>query len=228
MKTIVRIVTISLVLSLAGALTEAWGAQSVPSLIKAGDTALSTLQARQAALKAAVQKNHALSAQGQQIQEEQKKMQADIAAYKQKVNAVNGETAKYKKECSNKNLTPEKFKSCKALNKKINADINAVNTQPAKLKARQKAFMSKAQAYNQQVKNSPDQVKGADAAYRKALANAESWLDDARDLVASQAFQPFAKKAKCPDVQKPAHSVEGMVDMGHKVLACLKRVASSR
>lgn len=224
MKTIVRIATISLALSLAGAFTAAWGAQSVPALVKEGQAALGSLNAKKAALDAAVQENHSLSAEGQQIQETQKKLQADIAAYQQKVAAVNEETARYKKECDSKNLTPDQFKKCKALNEKINADINSVNTEPDKLKARQTAFIAKANAYNAKVKSSPDQVKTADTAYRTALSNAETWLDNARDLVASQAFQPFAKQANCPNVQKPSSSVEGMIDMGQGILACLKRV----
>lgn len=224
MKTIVRIATISLILSVAGAFTAAWGAQSVPSLVKEGQAALSQLQARKAALDAAVQQNHSLSTEGQDIQDQQKKLQADIAAYQKKVASVNEETAKYKKECDSKNLTPDQFKACKAMNEKINADINAVNTEPDKLKARQAAFIAKANAYNAKVKSSPDQVKSADTAYRQALSGAESWLDNARDLVASQAFQPFAKQAKCPNVQKPSSTVEGMISMGQDILACLKRV----
>lgn len=224
MKTIVRIATVSLILSLAGTFTAAWGAQSVPALVSEGQSSLAELQARKAALDAAVQKNHALSTEGQEIQDTQKKLQADIKAYQDKVAAVNEETANYKKECDSKNLTPDQFKSCKAMNAKINADINSVNTEPDKLKARQTAFIAKANAYNADVKSSPDQVKNADAAYRKALANAESWLDNARDLVASQAFQPFAKQAKCPNVEKPSSTVEGMINMGQDILACLKRV----
>lgn len=224
MKTIVRIATISLILGLAGAYTAAWGAQSVPSLIQEGQSALGSLSAKKAALADAVQKNHALSTQGQEIQDTQKKLQADIKAYQEKVASVNAETARYKKECDSKNLTPDQFKACKALNEKINADINSVNTEPDKLKARQTAFIAKANAYNAEVKSSPDQVKSADTAYRKSLSDAESWLDNARDLVSSQAFQPFAKQAKCPNVEKPSSTVEGMISMGQDILACLKRV----
>ncbi|MGH8278276.1 MAG: hypothetical protein ACRETQ_01740 [Gammaproteobacteria bacterium] len=226
MKTIVRIVTISLVFGLAGAFTEAWAAQSVPSLIKEGQATLGDLGVKKSALAAAVQKNHALDAQGQEIQQEQKSLQAAIKAYQDKVASVNEESAQYKKQCDKKDqhLTPDEYKQCTALRAKINDDINSVNTEPDQLKTRQTAFIAKANAYNAEVKSSPDQVKDADKAYEAALATAETWLDRARDLVASQAFLPFAKKANCPNVQKPSTSVDGMVDMGQQILSCLKRV----
>ena len=44
MKTTVRIVTLSLALGLAGALTAAWGAESIINLITQGEAAVATVK----------------------------------------------------------------------------------------------------------------------------------------------------------------------------------------
>ncbi|MGA9853304.1 MAG: hypothetical protein WBR15_10270 [Gammaproteobacteria bacterium] len=226
MKTIVRIVTLSLALGLAGALATAWGAESLVNLITKGEAVAATVKSSKAELDAATQKNNALAAEGKDIEAQQQQLQADIAAYKQKVANVNTETANYKATCNGKQLTQDQYKSCKAQNAQINADIQAVNTQPAKLKKRQDDFISRATNYNQQVKSAPNQVRAADTKYRNALASQVSWLDDARDMVATAAFQPYAKKAGCPDVMKPPKSLDQVTGMSDGILSCLKKVAS--
>ena len=45
-------------------------------------------------------------------------------------------------------------------------------------------------------------------------------------MVASPAFQPYAKKAGCPDVRNPAKTTEAATKMSDAILACLKKVAS--
>ena len=59
------------------------------------------------------------------------------------------------------------------------------------------------------------------------LAGQEQWLDQARNLAASPAFQPYAKKGGCPDVMKPPKSFEAIMSMSDSILTCLKKVAGT-
>lgn len=226
MKTTVRIVTLSLALGLAGAMTAAWGAQSVVELISSGESAIGATKTAKAALDAAVQKNAALSAQGNAIRAEEQKLQADIAALKQAADDYNQKATDYKTQCA-KPKTDDQFNACKAENAQLKATADQLRTQPAALNKRQNTFISEATAYNQQVKDAPNMVKDADTKYRNAISMQYVWLDKARDMVASPSFQPYAKKAGCPNVAKPAKSQEAATIMSDEVLSCLRKVAGT-
>lgn len=227
MKTTLRIVTLSLVLGLAGAVVTAWGAESVMDLISQGEAAMAKVKSSKTALDELTQKNTALVAEGNEIRTTQTQLQADIAAYSKVNGDIAAKTAAYKAKCNNKQLTPDEYKACAAQLSEINASIASANTEPAKLKARQQAFIARATAFNQQAQELPNQVKAADATYRTALSYEYAWLDRARDQVATPAFQPYAKKYKCPNVMKPAKTQEEADTMSEQILACLKRVVNS-
>ncbi|MGH8311707.1 MAG: hypothetical protein ACRESQ_03845 [Gammaproteobacteria bacterium] len=226
MKTTVRIVTLSLALGLAGALATAWGAESVMDLISQGESASTKVKTAKAALEGISQKNTALQAEGTQIQAENTKLQADIAAFKQLSANLNQKIADYNTKCKSPK-TDAQFKECKAENAELKQDSDNLQTQPAALNAREKEFIAKATAYNQQIKALPGELTTAESNYRTALSYQYAWLDKARDQVAQPAFQPYAKKFKCPNVMKPSKTQDEADSMSDQILACLKRVVSS-
>ncbi|MDE2140535.1 MAG: hypothetical protein KGJ17_08560 [Gammaproteobacteria bacterium] len=226
MKTTLRIVTLSLALGLAGALATAWGAESVMDLISQGESAMAKVKTAKATLEGITQKNVALQSEGTQIQAENTKLQADIAAFKQLSANLNQKIADYNTKCKSPK-TDEIFKECKAENAKLKQDSESLQTQPAALNAREKAFIAKATAYNQQVKALPNDLKTAESDYRIALSYQYAWLDKARDQVAQPAFKPYAKKYNCPNVMKPAKTQDEADTMSDQIIACLKRVVNS-
>ncbi len=229
MKTTVRIVTLVFALGLAGALTTAWGAESVVNLISQGESAIAAVKSAKTARDAAVEKNNSLAAEGKQILAEQQQLQADIAALNTKENSIKQETAAYKASCQDKSkkLTQDEYKACKAQRDQIDNDINQINTQPPILKKRQSDFIAQATKYNQKIKDSPKQVRTADTKYRNSIPALENWNTSARTMVASSAFQPYAKKAGCPNVMKPPKNLDTMMTMSEGILACLKKVAGT-
>ncbi len=227
MKTTLRFISISLVLGLAGALTAAWGAESVIHLISQGESIQNKVRSTKAALDAATQYNNSLATQGKKITVQQQQLQSAIAAYKQQVADVKTETAKYKSTCEGKQLNQEQYKSCKAMNAKINTDIAAVNTTLPKLNKQQDDLNARAVKYNHDIQAAPGQVRTADANYRNAFSLQESWLDQARNLVASPAFQPYAKKAGCPNVMQPPTTMVALLKMSDEILVCLKKVVGT-
>jgi len=226
MKTTVRIITLVSILGLAGALTAAWGAESVVDLITKGESAMAAAKSAKAELDTALDKNKGLAVEGKQIQAQQQQIQAAIAAYKQKVADVKTETANYQKNCSGKQLNQDEYKACKAQLATVNQDIADVNSMSPKLTQQQNAWQTRAVKYNQLVQTSPKEVRAADSKYRSAIASQYEWLDKARDRVAQPAFQPYAKKYGCPNVQKPPKNPDAAQKMSDEILACLKKVAS--
>ena len=226
MKTTVRIITLALMFGLAGVLTTAWGAESVVDLITQGETAAAAMKSAKSELDAALQKNAALAAEGKQIQAQQQQIQAGIAAYKKKVANVQTETDNYKSTCSSKQLNTDQYKACKAQLAQINADIATVNAEQPRLTKNQSDWQTRAVKYNQAIQTAPNEVRAADSKYRNAMVDQYHWLDKARLMVASPAFQPYAKKAGCPNVRNPAKTSEAATKMSGEILACLKKVAS--
>jgi uncharacterized protein YlxW (UPF0749 family) len=227
MKTTIRIIALASVFTLAGALVPAWSAESVTDLISQGEAVEAKTNTTKAALDQAVKNNDALVAEGKQIQAEQQQLKAAIDNYKKQNDSLKQQTADYKSKCDNKQLTPDQYKACKEQLAQINANINAVNAQPAILNKQQNDFLARANKYNQEVKSAPKQVSADDTAFRNALINQYQWLDKARVLVASPAFAPYAKKADCPDVKNPAKTTETAMKMSDEILTCLKKVAGS-
>jgi predicted nucleic acid-binding Zn-ribbon protein len=226
MKTTLRIFTLAFILGLAGALTAAWGAESVVELITQGEASAAKMNSAKDALDAAMTKNNTLALEGNQIKAQQQQIQSEITAYKQKVDDVKTETDNYKTTCNGKQLNPDQYKACKAQIAQVNSDITAVNAEQKKLNKLQSDWQSRAVKYNQEVQTTPKEVREADNKYRTAMADQYQWLDKARDMVASPAFQPYAKKSGCPDVRKPAKTSEAAIKMSEDILACLKKVAS--
>ena len=227
MKTTVRIITLAFMFGLAGVLTTAWGAESVVNLISQGETLIAKVKSSQATLDAATKKNSDLAAEGKQIIVEQQQLKADIAAYQKQNDNVKQLTGDYKSKCDGKQLNAAQFTDCKAQLAQINTDIDAVNSQPAKLNKRQNDFIKRANEYNQEVQSTPKQVRAADTTYRDAMVSQYEWLDKARTMVASPAFQPYAKKADCPNVKNPAKTPEAAMKMSDEILTCLKKVAGT-
>jgi chromosome segregation ATPase len=227
MKTTARIFMLATILALAGSLTIAWGAESVASLITQGEAAISKTNAAKAALDAVVKENTALAPEGKQIRDDMQQLQNDIAAMNKQNDDLKQQTIDYKAKCDGKQLSTDQYKACKDQLNQINAAINNINTQPAKLKKRQDDIMARANKYNQRVQSLPKQISDDDTAYRNALVTQLDWLDKTRTLILTPAFQPYAKKAGCPDVKNPAKSTEAAINMSDEVLACLKKVAES-
>jgi chromosome segregation ATPase len=227
MKNTVRIIGIASILSFAGLLATSWGAESVSALISQGEELVGKVRSSQDALDAAVKFNKDLASQGKQIMAEQQQLKADIDAYKKQNDDIKQQSADYKAKCDGKQLNQSQFADCKAQLAQINTAIDNVNAQPAKLNKRQNDFLAQANKYNEEVKTAPKKVTTADDAFRGALADEYSWLDKARTLILSPAFQPYAKKAACPDVKNPAKSVEENLKISDEIIACLKKVAGA-
>ena len=226
MKTTIRIVTLSLALGLAGTLAVAWGAESVMDLISQGESVMANVKSSKAAVDSVTQQNTTLKSQGTEIQVENTKLQGDIAAFKQQVADYNQKASAYKQQCSTAK-TDDQVKACNTQHAALEQISNDLKDKPAQLNAREKAFIAKATAYNQQVKDLPNQLKTAEDNYTMALRRQYDWLDKARDQVASPAFQPYAKKYHCPNVMKPAVTQDQANTMSDQILACLKRVVNS-
>lgn len=226
MKTTVRIMTLALIFGLAGMLTAAWGAESVVNLITHGEALIVRIKSHKAAFDTALQNNNALVPEGQQLRVDMQQLQADIAAYQKQNDDIKQQTADYKSKCNSKQLSADQFTACKAQLAQINAAIDAVNSQPAKLKKRQKDIMDRATKYNQEVQTAPKLANAEQTAYHNAQLDLAPWLQKARIMVASPAFQPYAKKAGCPNVMKTLKTYEEDMTMSEEIVACLKKVAS--
>lgn len=224
-----RIASLALGLGLAGIVTVAWGAESVINLISDGEAVVSNVKTTQSAQDAVTKQNQALAAEGPQLVADQKKLQADIAAYQKQVDDVKTQSADYKIKCQNKdkNLKPDEFKACQAQRAQITALIDQVNKQPQVLNQRQKDFNDRANAYNKATQDLKADAPKASNAYSIALTKEEAWIDRVRTFLLSPAVQPYAKKAGCPDVEKPAKDIAGVNKMSIKALACLKKIAGT-
>ncbi|MGA9855640.1 MAG: hypothetical protein WBR29_10225 [Gammaproteobacteria bacterium] len=226
MKTTVRIIALVSVFTLAGVLTAAWGAESVTSLISQGEDVIAKTNTTKATLDAAIKNNDALVAEGKSIQAEQQKLQADIDALKKASADFNQKASDYEATCA-KPKTTDQYNACKAQNTELKQQSDQLKAEPAQLNKRQNDFIAQATKYNQEVKTAPKEVTASQTAWRNALINQYQWLDKARVLVASPAFEPYAKKAGCPDVKNPAKTDEAGMKMSDEILACLKKVAGS-
>ncbi|HET7921791.1 MAG TPA: YkyA family protein [Gammaproteobacteria bacterium] len=228
MKSKFRIASLVLGLGLAGVVTAAWGAESVINLISAGETIISNVKTTKARQKDVSEKNKNLAAEGPKLVEEQKQLQADIAAYQKQVNDVKALTDAYKTECpSDKRLTEDQFKACSAKRKQVTDAIAKVNAIPATLNKRQTDFNNRATAYNKETQDLKAEAPKASNAYTNALTKEENWIDQVRTFLLSPAVQPYAKKAGCPNVEKPAKDIEGVNKMSIAALACLKKIAGT-
>ncbi|HLW74036.1 MAG TPA: hypothetical protein VKT74_03115, partial [Gammaproteobacteria bacterium] len=76
-----RISMISLVLGLAAAVTAAWGAESVMSLITSGEAVQKEVLDNKSAMEAAENKNKDLATEGKQLTTEKSQILADLDAW---------------------------------------------------------------------------------------------------------------------------------------------------
>ncbi len=226
MKTTVRIFMLATIFGLNSALTTAWGAESVASLITQGEAATGKTNSTKAALDASVKNNDALVAEGKSIQEQQQQLQADIDALKKASADFNQKASDYEAACA-KPKTTDQYNACKAQNTELKQTSDQLKSEPAQLNKRQNDWIARATKYNQEVKTAPKEVNTAQTAFRNALINQYQWLDKARVLVASPAFEPYAKKAGCPEVKNPAKTDEAAMKMSDEIITCLKKVAGS-
>lgn len=222
-----RIASLALGLGLAGIVTVAWGAESVINLISEGETVVANVKATQAAQDEMTRKNKALAAEGPQLVADQQKLQDDIAAYKKQMDDVNAQTADYKAKCDGKALNNDQYKACKAQLAQINQMIAAVNARPKQLNKQQQDFNDRATAYNKEAQELKTAAPKASNDYSDALTKEEAWIDRVRTFLLSPAVQPYAKKAGCPNVEKPAKNIEGVNKMSVQALACLKKIAGT-
>lgn len=227
MKTTLRFISISLVLGLAGALTAAWGAESVINLINHGENIQNKVKSAKAAQDDVNLRNKKLVATGKQLVADQQQLQQGLAAYQKQNAAVKSQIADYKSKCEKKQLNQDTYKACKEQLAQINVNIAAVNAIPAKLNKQQNDFNARANKYNQDTKDLQAMARTAAANYSNALSMAEQWEYKASTRVADPGFQPYAKKAGCPDVRKQPKTISGILKMNTEILVCLKKVVGT-
>lgn len=224
-----RIASLVLGLGLAGVVTVAWGAESVINLISEGETVVANVRSTKAAQDDATRKNKELAAEGPQLVAEQKKIQDDIAAYQKAAADVKAQEDDYKAKCQNKDksLKPDEFKACQAQRAQITAAIDNVNKEPLSLNARIKDLNNRAGVYKTEMTQFNASSPKISTDYSNALTREEAWIDRVRTFLLSPAVQPYAKKAGCPDVNKPAKDIDGVNKMSVQALACLKKIAGT-
>ncbi|HET7649860.1 MAG TPA: hypothetical protein VFL15_04070 [Gammaproteobacteria bacterium] len=227
MSSKIRIASLALGLGLIGAVTAVWGAESVINLISQGETIVAKVKSTKAAQEALTKKNNDMATEGPKLNAESKQLQADVAAYQKQADEVKAQTADYKAKCEGKTLNQQEYKACKAQLDTINQMINQVNAQPPKLNQRSKDLQTRAAAYNGAIKEIQEQGPKVNRDYSLALTDEEQWIDRVRTFLLSPAVQPYAKKAGCPDVEKPAKNIEGVNKMSIQALACLKKIAGT-
>lgn len=226
MKAPIRIVTISLILGLAGAFTAAFGAESVIALISNGEAIQSQVKTNKDAYDTVLQRNKQLDGEGKQIVADGNQINADIAAMNKAGDEFNQKVSDYNTKCK-KAATSQQYNECKAQQAQLAQESAQLKARPTQLKARQAAWQARAEKYNQDIKDLPPQISAANAKYQNSLAQEEQWLDQARTFASSAAVQPYAQKAGCPDVQKPPRTIDGVNKMSSGLLACFKKIAGT-
>jgi chromosome segregation ATPase len=223
-----RIPVITLALSLAGAMTAAWGAESVMNLISSGETVQKEVNETKGAYDAIQAKKAAMAAQAKQFGVDQNKLASDVAQYQKDSAAVNQSAADFKNRCgADKKLNQDEYKACTADQQQINADVNRVNGEFPTLKTREDTLNAKIAEYNKSAGGIDAKVNDAYKTWDSALKKEGAWLDQARSLLVSDAFKSYGQKANCPSVGKPASTPEGADKMTGDILTCLKKVSST-
>jgi uncharacterized protein YlxW (UPF0749 family) len=223
-----RISVITLALCLAGAMSAAWGAESVMNLISSGEAVQKQVADTKAAYDAAQNHKKDMAAQAKQFGVDQNKLAADVAQYQKDSADVNQSAADFKNRCgSDKKLNQDQFKACTADQQQINADVTRVNGEFPALKTREDTLNTKINDYNKEAGGIDAKVNSAYATYSTALKQEGAWLDQARTLLVSDAFKSYGTKAGCPNVNKPASTPEAANKMTDDVITCLKKVSST-
>src|SRR5579859_2544667 len=222
-----RISLISLAM-LTGAMSAAWGAESVMNLISTGEAIQKEVADTRAKAEATDKANKELAAQGKELSAATNELNAEIAALNKDADGITQRRTDYQSRCSpDKHLTPDAFNACKADVAQLNQDIAKNRAQNGELKKRQDELFAKTAKYNEAIKTNPAEQKAAYDAFNAATKKEGAWLDQARDQISSDAFKPYAQKAGCPDVNKPSKTTDAMIKMADDVIACLKKVSNS-
>ncbi len=203
----------------------AWGAESVYTLISNGEHIVSQMKQARAQHQQLKQKSKELSAMMQSIKQTQPKLNQAVQKHNAASKQLQSDMAAYKKNCSGKNLPPDKYKQCQAQQKKLNAQINQVNAETKSLQAKQQALKAKIAKYNSESQALNAAAPQNSDALQSAFAAEEAWLDKARDLVGSPAFAPYRKSAGCPEVKNPPKTASEMQHMAGELLSCLRNLA---
>lgn len=224
----IRISTISLLLGLAGAFTAAaWGAESVMSLISTGEAVQTEVENAKTAMDDAQKQNKEQLETGKKLQAEQGAFTQEVQAWTKQNDAVKQQMTDYKAACQGKQLNNDDYKACKAKLDDINAAVTKVNNDNAQLVKHQSDLTARLNKYNAGVEDFKNKGPSSGVNFKNAFDKEQSWLYQARSLVASEAFQPYAKKANCPDAQKTPKTEDQVMKMSSDILACLKRVSGS-
>jgi len=222
-----RISVISLAL-LAGAMSAAWGAESVMNLISSGEAIQKEVSDTRAKAEATDKTNKELAAQGKELSAANNQLNADIAALNKDAESITQRKADFQTRCSpDKKLTPDQITACKTDAAQLNQDITKNTAQNGELKKRQDELFVRIGKYNEAIKSNPAEQKAAYDAFNAATKKEGAWLDQARDQISSDAFKPYAQKAGCPDVNKPSKTTDAMIKMADDVIVCLKKVSNS-
>ena len=223
-----RIPVITLALSLAGAMTAAWGAESVMNLISSGEAVQKEVTDTKGNYDTLQAHKKALAEQAKQFGVDQQKLKSDVDQYQADSAAVNKSAADFKTRCgADKKLTQDEFKACTADQQQINADVTRVNGEFPTLKTREDTLNTKIADYNKEATGIDAKVNDGFTSYSAALKKEGAWLDQARTLLVSDAFKSYGTKAGCPNVNKPASTPEAANKMTDDVLACLKKVSAT-
>lgn len=224
-----RISLLSLALVLAGAMSAAWGAESVMSLISDGEAVQKQVMDTKDALTSAEKRDKELAVEAKQIQAGEDQVGKDSTQWQKDAEGLNARISDYKTRCGdpNKHLTPDEFKACTADKDQLTSDQARLEAQRADINKRISDLKPRADSYNSESKGSGDRVRSAYAGYNSSIKKEGAWLDAARNLMISDAFKSIGAKAKCPDVTKNPKTDEDQIKMTDDVLGCLKRVSAS-
>jgi len=221
-----RIPLITLALTV-GAVSAAWGAESVMNLISTGEAIQKEVQDTKAKAEATDKTNRELATEGKELSAANEQLKADIAAFTKDGESITQRSNDYKARCQSKSVTADEAKACKTQADEINADITKNKAQSGDLKKRQDELFAKIAKYNEAIKTNPGEQKSAYDAFNAAAKKEGAWLDQAREQLTSEGFKAYGQKAGCPDVNKPSKTTEAMMKMTDEVIACLKKVSNS-
>lgn len=215
-------------LGLAAITTAAWSAESVMYLVTSGEAVQKEVQDTKAASDAAVKRDQELAAEGNDLDAQSAQLLKENDAFNKENADINQRIGDYNSRCStSKLLNQDQIKACKAEGDQLNADVAKVNADKDALNKHIADVNARIPKHNEEAKNSGNQVKATADAYVTALKNEGAWLDQARNLMVTNAFKSLGQKAGCPDVNDPAKTADTMAKMADDVIICLKKISEA-
>jgi chromosome segregation ATPase len=222
-----RIASTFLLMTLSGGLTDAWGAESVQDLIDSGEAVQKEVNSAKNAQDDLAKQNTDLVAQGKQLVAEQKQLPIDRDAWQKESDALQQRVAAYHAKCEGKPLNEGDKRDCKKELDDINTNIANVNTERDTLNKRVTDLNDNGTKYNDAVKQLQTRVPEVGTNYTMAINKETDWLVQALNRTNAASFKPYAAKFGCPAVSKQPGTDEGVMSVSSKVLACLKKFAST-